>query len=384
MAHFITADRIHNGRAFLPEGTVIALNSEGRIEDLLHIAHLEPGKVKAYEGILCPGFINAHCHLELSHMKGRIPQHTGLVDFALNIIQTRNSGTSPEAIREQASDADRQMWRKGIVAVGDICNTGDTIAIKAQSPVYYHSFVELIALNPARAAQVFAGGLQLQQEYRQAGLAATLAPHAPYTVSFQLMEMIAGEQAISSIHNQESLQENLFFEQKSGDFLKLYSALNIPIDYFEPSGKPSLQSYLPHLKNDQNLLLVHDTFTSAGDLAFATTVSERLYWCLCPNANLYIENALPRPSLFEAANSRLCLGTDSLASNHTLSIADEMQVIRQHFPGIALEALITWATYNGALALGLSERFGTIEKGKAPGINLLLPEAGSTSVTKLH
>lgn len=384
MAHFISADRIHNGRAFLPEGTALALDSEGRVEDILQLKNLEPGNVKVYEGILCPGFVNAHCHLELSHMKGRIAQHTGLVDFALNIIQTRNNGTSPEEIKEQAAEADRQMWRNGIVAVGDICNTGDTISVKAESPIHYHSFVELIALNPARAEQVFAGGLQLQQQYKQAGLEATIVPHAPYTVSFRLMEMIARENAITSIHNQESMQEDLLYKKKAGDFLTLYSTLNIPIDYFEPTGKSSLQSYLPHLKNSQNLLLVHDTFTNEEDLAFAKTISNQLYWCLCPNANLYIENALPRLSVFEAAGSRLCLGTDSLASNHTLSVADEMQVIRQHFPQTDVQDLLTWATYNGALALGLGHRFGTIEKNMAPGINLLVQGAGGLSVTKLH
>lgn len=384
MAHFISADRIHDGRSFLPKGTVLALDGEGRIEDILNLSDLEPGKVKAYEGILCPGFVNAHCHLELSHMKGRIPQHTGLVDFALNIIQTRNSGTSPGEIKEQAAEADRLMWRNGIVAVGDICNTGDTIAVKSQSSIHYHSFVELIALNPARAGQVFSGGIQLQQEYKQAGLAATLVPHAPYTVSLELMEMIAKEDAITSIHNQESLQEDLFFKQKAGDFLKLYSALNIPIDYFEPTGLSSLQSYLPHLNNSQNLLLVHDTFTSEADLTFAKSISDRLYWCLCPNANLYIENAFPNPGLLEKGGNRLCLGTDSLASNHTLSVADEIQVIRQHFPQAGMESLLTWATYNGALALGLEQRFGTLEKGRAPGINLLAEGAGRLSVTKLH
>lgn len=380
---FLSANQVHDGRHFLAEGTVLALKDNGTIHDIIPAGIPDKNNVKHYDGIICPGFINTHCHLELSHMKGLVPEHTGLVDFALHIIRQRNTAPEEEII-EKAREADRQMWLNGIVAVGDICNTSHTIGVKNNSDIYYHSFVELIGLNPARAAQVMEAGRALQQAYTQAGLTAMLAPHAPYTASFGLMEAIAADRSITSIHNQESREENAFFEHKSGGMLKLYNNLNIPIDHFEPGGKPSLQSYLPHLAKARHLLLVHNTFSGADDMDFArATMSQGLYWCLCPNANLYIENSMPPANLLMASGAAACFGTDSLASNHGLSIVAEINTLLHHMPDLPLEILLSWATHQGASFLGIDHTHGSIAKNRAPGLNLLRRGKGSLEVQKL-
>ena len=138
---------------------------------------------------------------------------------------------------------------------------------------------------------------------------------------------------------------------------------------------------------DRNLILVHNTFTSASDIQWAEYYSKQLYWCFCPNANLYIENKLPDYKLFLDAKVKIVIGTDSLASNAGLSILDELKTISKHCPQISFEELLTWATKNGAEALQFSD-FGTFEKNKIPGVNLLscvTPEniGDDTSVTKI-
>jgi cytosine/adenosine deaminase-related metal-dependent hydrolase len=94
----------------------------------------------------------------------------------------------------------------------------------------------------------------------------------------------------------------------------------------------------------------------------------QVYWCLCPNANLYIENTLPDIEMLMEENAAICIGTDSLSSNHQLCVLSELASIRQHYPGIDWETLLAWGTYNGACALQMQGIVGSIEPGKNPGI----------------
>jgi cytosine/adenosine deaminase-related metal-dependent hydrolase len=128
---------------------------------------------------------------------------------------------------------------------------------------------------------------------------------------------------------------------------------------------------------------VHNTFSNKEDVEIAEKYHRNLFWCLCANANLYIENTLPDVALLQVHNCNLTLGTDSLASNTTLSIVDEINVLRQHQSNISLEVLLKAATYNGAQFLGLESQLGLIEKGKKPGINLLQQTEKGFSVKRL-
>jgi cytosine/adenosine deaminase-related metal-dependent hydrolase len=204
-------------------------------------------------------------------------------------------------------------------------------------------------------------------------LAASVVPHAPYSVSPQLFALIneaaEKEDALISIHNQETTNENDFFQDKSGGFLALYKFLGLDIDFFKPTGKTSLQSWLPFIKK-QKTLLVHNTVSSKADIIFAKQSHQDLYWCLCPQANLYIENSLPDIDLLIDEEVKITLGTDSLASNKQLNILSEMKTLQQH-KNVSFEKLLQWATINGAEFLGLTSLFGSIEVGKRPGLNLI-------------
>ena len=116
---------------------------------------------------------------------------------------------------------------------------------------------------------------------------------------------------------------------------------------------------------------MHNTFTSKEDIDFAKSIDTNTFWCLCPNANLYIENTLPNAALLYNENCQVVFGTDSLASNHTLNIFEEMKIIQQHFPQIPFEKLLQSMTSVGAKALGIDQQFGSFEVGKKPGIVLI-------------
>jgi len=369
---FLKATTLFNGKENLPAGSVLVIDDAQRLKDIVHESQVEAGNIEHLEGILMPGFVNAHCHLELSHLKEQIAQHTGLPEFAKQVITRRNS-FSKEQINEHMQDADRAMWQSGIVAVGDISNGSDSFQIKAQSPVMYHSFVELIGLNPANRDVIFDKGLALLQELKQHDLRGSLAPHAPYSTSTQLIKKIADfdaqQQLPLSIHNQESDEETKFFNNQPNGFHELFRFLGLDLSWYSAPGGTSLQAYAPELSNDAPSLLVHNTTTTADDLQIAQ--HKTIFWCFCPGANQYIENRLPDYSVFKNHSDKICLGTDSLASNHQLDVLTEANIILKHNAVFPAAELLRALTSNAAAALGLSDQFGTFIIGKNTGLNLI-------------
>lgn len=382
---FVSASFVFDGTRFLDLRPVLVFDDNNCFIEYTDRNQISGDKLENYEGIICPGFVNAHCHLELSHMKGLIPKKTGLLNFAKSIITKRNS-FSKEQIGEAIIEADRKMWENGIVAVGDISNTADTFIAKQKSKIVYHTFLELIGFDPQRANAVFSAGKALQNEADQMQLKNSLVPHAPYSVSGELMKRIALYAAETkhpvSIHNQENADENLFFQKKEGSYVELYEFLKMPIGFFKPSGHSSLQTYLTDLEKCKNLILVHNTFSSEEDLEWAKIHHKELYWCLCPNANLYIEDTLPDLQHFMKHHCKMVIGTDSLASNHTLSVTDEINVLLKHFRWLKLADVLKWATYNGAEALGLQSHFGNFVKGRNAGLNLLIYKDNALTLEK--
>lgn len=366
---FLKADKVFDGLCFLEPETVIVIDQRGCIIDLVASEQVANQAIETIEGIICPGFVNAHCHLELSHLAGTIPQKIGLVNFALAVIQTRQ--TLPEHLQLQAMEsADAAMYNKGIVAVGDISNTVLSAAVKAKSKLYYHTFVELIGLNPARAEAAFEAGLDVLRAFQKSYLAVSLAPHAPYSTSTTLMDKMAyynaAQNQVSSIHNQECEAENIFMKGEASAFEKLYSTLNIPIDWFKPNANSSFQYYAPHLNASVPQLLVHNTFMSAADAELAAKTNTR--FCFCPKANLYIENRLPHFSNFKL--DTFCVGTDSLASNSQLDVLEEVNELLASTV-ISVEQALRAITSNGAMALQCHNQFGFIKQGLTPGLNVI-------------
>ncbi len=369
----ITATDVFDGQQMLPKGLVLLANAAGYIIDIVPIEQAGDD-VLQLKGLLCPGFINTHCHIELSHFKDKMAKHTGLVGFIEKIMQLRN-GALAEPIEAAMQAAADSMQQNGIVAVGDICNTSKSLALKTKSPLYWHSFMEVAGFVPAAAESRFAQIKELAQAFTAAGLPNSIAPHAPYSVSKDLLELIATQDVlgITSIHNQECAAENEWFQSKTGAFATFYANMGLDVAAFAPTKKTSLQSCAQQLQNFTNIIAVHNTFTSASDLQFLKGMDlfSKFHFCLCPKANLYIENSLPPVDLLREHKCAITLGTDSLASNKELCIASEMRCIQKHFPAISRTEILQWATYNGAKALGIEATYGSFEIGKAPGFVLL-------------
>ena len=336
--------------------------------------------IQYFEGILSPGFVNAHCHLELSHMKGMIPAHTGLQEFVKQIVALRQ--VAPEVIQEAIVNAEAEMMANGIVAVGDISNTLDTLTQKAKHNLAYYSFVELYDLDPSRAADKIEAGLEIQKQFQENCVRASLVPHAPYSVTNDLWNLLSAHFGIHtiSLHNQETPDENDFFKTKTGSFLGMYERTKVNLDFFEATGLSALQSVLPVFKKAHHGILVHNSFTSVEDIQAVHAAMDKAFWCLCPNANQYIEQTMPPVELLRSEKAKMVIGTDSYASNWSLNILDELKTIQQYHPQIPLAEMLGWATINGAEALQMDKHLGSFEKGKQPGVVLI---KGVTAVNDL-
>ncbi|HMX41491.1 MAG TPA: amidohydrolase family protein, partial [Saprospiraceae bacterium] len=359
----------------LPEAVVI-LDDAGRIQAIEPRHQHDPASLDSYTGILIPGFVNAHCHLELSHMKGLVDSGTGLIPFITGVVTRRDAAA--EIIAESIRQAEEEMLRGGIVAVGDISNTADTFAAKAAGRLRYHTFVEMFDFLQDREADKTMGkGLEVYERLALApGSAKSLAPHAPYSVSGRLFQRIrdfhaAGQAVTVSIHNQETPPENELFERGTGGFVEFYGRFGISLEQFQATGQGSIFYAMRHLDPACRTLFVHNTLSTQAEIEAAQRWSSRVYWASCPNANLYIENRLPDYRRFLETGARVALGTDSLTSNWQLSILEEMKTIARYQRYVPFADMLRWATLHGAEALGFEKTLGSLEPGKQPGLLLL-------------
>ncbi|MCW5917457.1 MAG: amidohydrolase family protein [Ferruginibacter sp.] len=385
MKRKLTANHIFSGKEYLDPETVLIFEAD-RLMDKVPLA--EAGdEVEILAGTLLPGMVNAHCHLELSHLKGVIPCQTGLVDFVLALMREREMPV--EKIEQAITDADHRMWNCGIQAVGDICNTRHTISLKMKSPIAYHSFIEIAGFPPAAAETRYEAGKKLLHEFSSRQLNASLTAHAPYSVSNALLHKIdyATGNGIFSIHNQEVEEENKLFLNKEGDFLWMYSEMGIPIDFFSATKKSSLKSWLPFLHQKTSLLLVHNVAIQEEDINFLqewiAATGSKVYFVVCANANEYISGKMPPVEKLIESGIPITLGTDSLASNTDLNLANEMNLLENRFPLVDITQWLKAVCDTGSKALLLNDQFGNLTIGKTPGLVQMTGDKGRREIKRI-
>jgi|WetSurSiteA1Bulk_404760.scaffolds.fasta_scaffold03211_3 aminodeoxyfutalosine deaminase len=345
------------------DGTIINVENTGG--DLT-----EKESVEFHNGIIIPGFVNCHCHLELSHMKDLIPPKTGLTEF-LRLFSTRREA-SQEKIISYASSADANMYNDGIMLCADICNTASTFDLKKRSKISYLSLIEVFGVESGNATRRLNEVKQISEIAESMGLPYSIVPHSTYSISTTLFQLLLEEtrsNRITSMHFMETMAEEIFLASHEGPFMNSYKESGLLSEDPE-TVKDHASAVIEAITASGNLILVHNTY---ADRATIRKVKKRdnLFWCLCPNANLYIENHLPPLNLLIEENCRIVIGTDSLASNNRLSILEELKTLHSFFPSLTLTDLIQWASLNGAMALGEEDKFGRIQAGMKPGLLLL-------------
>ena len=325
------------------------------------------------EGMLVPGFVNAHCHVELSHMQGLFRKGTGMAGFIDQINELRDSFTREERIARLKAQMDR-MWEQGVSAMADISNGDESFAVKAAHPLYTRTFLEVFGANPAECQEVMDGVLALQQKARQMGLDAAPTPHSCYTMSPQLLTASAVEGLKSgflSFHSEESDEEEQMMKLGSGPMWDNRVRNGIPTP--PVTGTSSLEYFLDRLAAgvsvpvEGHVLLVHECCLTPEGAEAARTALSHPFLAVCPLSNLFIHNCLPPISVMRKSGIPICVGTDSLSSNDQLDMLAELECLQKAF-GLSWQELLTWACRNGARFLGKEDTLGTLEPGKKPGV----------------
>lgn len=350
----------------------VQVNDQNEIVQLGQLADFNGEVTQHFKGAITPGFINAHCHLELSFMYEKIPTHTGLIDFIKHVVQLRNQ-FDEETQQKLIQFGEQQMVDNGIVAVGDISNDTRSFQVKEKSDLRFHTFVEVFDFQPNVTLEYVQKGKDVYAAApKENGNTASITPHAPYSCTPTLVNFCdrfsSNHTPLLSIHNQEHPEENQYFIDKTGTWNQLFKDWEENQDWFEPAGKTSLQAMGECLTKRNQILFVHNTFTSAEDVAWAKENLKEVYYCSCPNANQFIENRLPDYNKLVNAGAKLCLGTDSLASNWQYCILEEMKTIQKNFSNFTTEELVQWACLNGAKALLFDKELGSLTIGKKPGL----------------
>lgn len=364
----ISADYIFNSPVGFLQHHYLEVDEGGKILDIQPIK--DDDVVRYYKGILVPGFVNAHCHLELSAMKRQIQEGLGMVSFIGEIFAKRHTFTDKEKI--QAADREmKRMYAKGTVGLADICNTLVSLTVKCKNPeVFTYSFIELLGLNPARLELELQKGREYLTEFGVEGMKASITSHAPYSMSEELLKAIAVQRPDRmSVHLLESVAEREIFEEKTGEFVSFYKSLQLASQEF-PSPSP-VEYVLSGLEEEQPMILVHNTEMTPKEIAQVVETFPNASFCLCPRSNYYIHRTYPQVKNFMELTDQICLGTDSLASNHDLDVFEEAKCLHKISPEIPLIKLLDWLTYQGAKAIGQEARLGAFHQDTTPGINLI-------------
>lgn len=326
------------------------------------------------EGAIVPGFVNSHCHVELSYMWKLFRKGTGMAGFIDQINALRDTKSLQEKISDIRHWMD-VMWERGVSAMADISNCDDSFAIKKESPMYTRTFLEVFGTEPEDCPEVIKAVLELQRKAESFGLDAAPTPHACYTMSPELLTASSREGLKSgflSFHSEETQEEEDMLKFGRGPMWDNRKAAGMSVP--PVCGKSSLLYFIDRLAEvhpapfKENILLVHEVCMDQEGIDAVKRVMEHPFIALCPCSNLFIHNALPDVPLMRKNGLKLTVGTDSLSSNDDLDIVRELLCLQEHFEGLELNELLTWACLNGAAFLSKEDTLGSIQVGKKPGL----------------
>jgi cytosine/adenosine deaminase-related metal-dependent hydrolase len=314
--------------------------------------------------VLLPGLVNAHCHLELSHLAGLDRTVTGGLVPWVEALMTQRAATDGDGIRAATLEAIRQLEATGTVAVGDVSNTLRHLDLLEASRLRAVVFYELIGFDPAGAGAILAGADTVLALARQGArrTRVRLAAHAPYSVSPALFAGIVERGGPAALHLAESPAESRLVASGDGDwrcFLDRRGFAGVPFD----ARGASPVAYVDGLGALRpGTVCAHCVQVDEADCA--TLAARGVFVALCPRSNRNLAaGTAPVPRMI-AAGVRLCLGTDSLASAATLDLVEEMALLQAQFPDLDPAAIVRMATAGGAEALGEGE-LGAIEPGRS-------------------
>ena len=337
----------------------------------------DPSSEDILDGAIVPGFVNAHCHIELSHLHGKFYKGSGMAGF-IDQINALRDWAGREVKVELTQKWMDKMWQDGVSAMADISNDDSSFDVKANHNLYTRTFLEVFGSEPDMCEGVMADVTALDAIAAEKGIDAAPTPHSCYTMSPALLSASAAAglaKGYLSYHSQESQEEEDLLISGSGAMYenRKRNGMSTP----PVTGESSLKYFIDRLADampapyDQQILLVHNVCLKQDDIDAAKKVLNNVYWAVCPLSNIFIHNALPPIDLMRENGLAITVGTDSLSSNDDLSMIKEIVCLHENFSHVPMNEIFTWACLNGARFLKKDGVLGTIAPGKRPGIVLV-------------
>jgi len=326
------------------------------------------------QGAVVPGFVNSHCHIELSHLHGKFRKGTGMAGFIDQINALRDWAGADVKARLTQEWMDK-MWKDGVSAMSDISNDDSSFKVKSSHKIYTRTFLEVFGSEPEMCEGVMSDVTKLKETADAEGIDAAPTPHSCYTMSPQLLSASSAaglESGYLSYHSQESQEEEDLLISGSGAMYenRKRSGMSTP----PVTGESSLKYFIDRLAAakpapyDEHILLVHNVCLKQDDIDAAKRVMNNVYWAVCPLSNIFIHNALPPIPLMRKNGLAITVGTDSLSSNDDLDMVKELVCIKQNFAEVPMNEILVWACLNGSRFLSKEDSLGSIAPGKTPGI----------------
>lgn len=359
---------LKNGTVTTRDGKIVAVEANPS----------RPVDEERRKAALLPGLVNAHTHLEFSDLPQPLGEPGGrFADWISEVIAwrlQRDEGAPENAI----SNGLIELGEAGVVLAGEIATVDSSCALPGLSgavPGWFacpkvFAFREILGLAADRSDELYATAEQFLNYAAAPNFRGFvgLSPHAPYTVRYDLFERLvdlaAAYSAPIAMHLAESGEELELLRSHSGRLVEFLSSRG----FWRPDAMPRgarILDYLEVLQRAPSALVVHGTFLDDEEIAFLAERSDRMTVIYCPRTHARLLGGKYPLEDFLAAGVRVALGTDSRASNPDLSLWNEVRFVRERFPSISPERLLEMATKNGAEALMLADRFGTIEPGRS-------------------
>jgi aminodeoxyfutalosine deaminase len=375
----IAAPPINGGLVAIRGGRVVGVGAESDRDDRLALWSVPPAAVVDLgTRAILPGLVNAHTHLELSWMRGRIPPGDSMPGWALRLIALRSA--SPADPPGPIVDAVAEARAAGTSLVGDVTNTLAAYEAVAASGLGGVIFRELLGFRAPDPADLVSAALaRLATLPAAPRLATTVVPHAPYSVSPAFLEAIGtARDAPLSVHLGESPEELQFLRDGTGAWRDLLERIGAWDEGWRPPGCGPVE-YLDRLGLvGSRLLAVHGTHFTDAEMARLAEAGATIV--TCPRSNRWTGAGVPPIEQFYASGVRVAVGTDSLASVEDLNVFSELAEVRRLAPSVPARHLLETATLCGAAALGFGAHHGTIEPGKRADLIAVRVPAGVDDV----
>lgn len=372
---------IENGRVVMEDGRIVHMGKGAR----------QSGDLDCGDSVVLPGLVNAHTHLELSRLRGRVPFNGSFVDWLRGVFVAQMDADEREMCAA-VHDGFRQSLAAGVTTVVDIgCGQQIAEAWRA-SPMNLIGLSEVVGMGPRRfephdrAFHRVVNECRFILEEPEVGSVLRriygMSPHAPYSTAPDIyqrtMEYMRTRGVPLSTHLAETREECEFLAQGTGPFRDLLEGLGLWDGSFSPPGcspvehaqRLGLLAYRP--------ILGHVNYVNDADIDLLARSGAAVAYC--PRTHRFFEHP-PHPygrMLDRGVN--VCLGTDSLASADSLSILDDLRFLRQIDSSLADEALLEMATVRGARAAGLEMELGSIDLGKRADL-VVIPLSAPSSLS---